>query len=300
VRLLLGLAALLLLAGCGAVTNGSAPAVQPSVLQGPAPPIVPVDEPPPPVVQQMLDDDFGLGGAATSYGVDSASSSVIFTWGRGGTTTPTAAQTAEARAQFAKQRQALRPAADSPPRVVARLPLDDGGEMVFVVWHNRDGELCTFTNTSEAKGGGGGSMGNTCGGIAAQPCAAICLSSGGTGAIDVEHWTLSGTVASDADAIDVTNAVGTTTEYPLTGPVVDGDRRVVMLDLGAQNWRKLVLVRDGNPVADTAMPAAEVSSETCMQTVGPAPPPPQTSQSPAVKAWNAAYEACLEASGTTP
>jgi hypothetical protein len=106
---------------------------------------------------------------------------------------------------------------------------------------------------------------------------------------------LGGTVDASADALDVTTAEGSTVEYPLTGPVLDGDRRVFLLALGDQDWRTLVLLRNGQVVDRTAQPAIVVASENCETTVGPAPVPPQS-----LDAWNAAFRACMTASGTTP
>ena len=118
---------------------------------------------------------------------------------------------------------------------------------------------------------------------------------------------LSGTVPADADALDVTTADGATTEYPLTGPVLDGDRRVFLLDLGAQDWRKLGLVRGGQRrrrdddaggdrgrrgLQRQGRPDADAA--TISVTPGP------LEQTAAMRAWNAAFQACLAASGAFP
>ena len=151
------------------------------------------------------------------------------------------------QAQFEAQRAALRPAAGSPPRVVARLPLADGGDAVLVAWLNTDGVVCTDTDVQERQGSGGGGPGSSCvpAELAASPlvhCTQICLTSNGSGSDPARPvWVLSGTVAADADALDVTTADGATAEYPLTGPVLDGgDRRAFLLELGTSDWRKLV------------------------------------------------------------
>ena len=256
-----------------------------------------------------LPADFGKQGAA-------GSSIVTFLWavgtqGPGGTTststTPTPAQIAEARRQFDVHREKLEPAPGSSPRAVARLPLADGGDTLFVAWHNRDGLLCTYTNTVDAGGGGGGGAAGPCeGDDQGTQCAAVCLSSSGTGSASAERWVLTGTVPADADALDVTTADGATTEYPLTGPVLDGDRRVFLLELGAHDWRKLGLVRGGQVVDETTMPAASAAAEDCNGKVGPMQWPtvsatgPAVEESDAMKAWNAAFQACLAASGAFP
>ena len=323
-RLLLGLAFVVVLAGCGAETGGpGAPGGQsaPAVPVAPAPPIVPLDEAPPAEVTRMLDEelaplpvDFGNGGTVSG---PSSVTTVLFTWGAdtqvsGGTTsttiTPTSAQIAELRRQINVHREALEPASDSAPRAVARLPLADGGETLFVAWHNRHGLLCTYTNTTDAGGSGGGGAGGPCeGDEPARQCAAVCLASNGTGTASTERWVLTGTVAADADALDVTTADGATTEYPLTGPLLDGDRRVFLLELGVHDWRKLALVRGGRVVDETTMRAAAAAAEDCSGKIGPMPMPPTGSamagpveQTSAMKAYNAAIQACLAASGAYP
>ena len=287
------------------MTSGAGKPAAAGAPAAPAPPIVPVDEPPPAEVERVLQEEFAPPSA--SSGVDYMQTT--FTWGNGGTTTtsaPTPAQVAEGRAELDAQRRALEPAPDSTPRVVARLPLADGGDALFVVWHNRDGRLCTYTNVTHASGGGGG-MGGLCAESQGTECAQICLASDGSGAVSADDWVVSGTVVADADALDVTTADGSTTEYPLAGPVLDGDRRVFMLDLGSQDWRKLALVRGGGVVAETTMPAASVASEDCERKAGPMPMPPMGSivsapgeQSVAMKAWETSFQACLAASGAFP
>lgn len=207
----------------------------------------------------------------------------------------------------------MRPAAGSPPRVVARLPLADGGDAVLVAWLNNDGVVCTDTEVQVRQGSGGGGPGSSCvpAELGASPlvhCAQICLTANGSGSdLAHERWVLTGTVAADTDALDVTTADGTTAEYPLTGPVVDGgDRRVFMLELGKTDWRKLMLLRAGEIVDQTALPAFAVANEECMAKIGPmpAPPPPQApgpiASTPAMDAWNASLQACMTARGALP
>jgi len=317
-RPLLGLAAVLVLAGCGTVAGGSGePAASSAPLAG-APPIEAVDEAPSPELQRTLDlwfapPQLGTQGSTVTSGTD-----VWFTWGGGSASTtatvPTAADMATIRAQFEAQRAARLPAAGSPPRVVARLPLTDGGNAILVVWRNHDGVLCTDTEVTDRQGSGGGGPGNSCvpsDTAALLHCAEICLTSNGSGS-DVAHevWVLSGTVAAGADALDVTTADGTTAEYPLTGPVLDGggDRRVFMLELGKTDWRKLTLLRGGDIVDQAAMPALSAASEDCMAKVGPIPTPAPTAPpvsgpvapTPETQAWSASFESCMAASGALP
>ncbi len=312
-RLLLGLAFVVVLAGCGAETGGPGVApVRQSVPAAPAPPIVALDEAPPAEVTRMLDEEFaplpvdsGLYGAA-------GPTSVIFMWGvdvqdAGGTSAPTPAQIAEARRQFEAHREALVPAPGSRPRAVARLPLADGGDTLFIVWHNRDGLLCTYTSTSDAGGTSGGAGAvrarATARGRSAQPSASLRAAR----AARRRSAGSSPERSRPTRALDVTTSDGPTTEYPLTGPVLDGDRRVFLLELGAHDWRKLTLVRGGQLVDETTMPAGAAAAEDCNHKVGPMPMPPAISvtpgpgeQSPAMQAWESSFQACLTASGAFP
>ena len=315
-RLLAGLIAVLAVAGCGSVAGRTGAPAAPSAPLAAAPPIQAVDEAPSEELQRSLDLEF----APPALGPQSSSTMtvVLFAWGGGSSppnTVPTAAETATIRAQFEGQRAALLPAAGSPPRVVARLPLADGGEALLVAWQNRDGVLCTDTEVADGQGSDGGGPGSSCvpAELAASPllhCAQICLTSNGSGSNLVdERWVLSGTVAADADAIDVTTADGATAEYPLTGPLLGGgDRRAFLLELGKTDWRKLVLLRAGQVVDQTELPAVAAASEDCMAKIGempaPAPVPPLTSgpipPSPAMDAWNASLQGCMTASGALP
>ncbi|HTO25010.1 MAG TPA: hypothetical protein VMJ49_03850 [Gaiellaceae bacterium] len=292
-RLLLGLAAVFVLAGCGAATNGSGKPAASSVPGAPAPPIVPLDEAPPAEVGRMIDAlTTPLPSGGSNSGVDSVT--FTFTWGPGGTsTTQSSQQTADALAKIDAERAATAPAPGSSPRAVARLPLADGGDALFVTWHHRAGALCSTTWISHENGGGGGSG---CDDASLPSCTAICLESSGGGPDESDMVRLlSGTVAADADTIDVTTADGTTTAYPLTGPLVDGDRRVFMLELGSRDWRTLVLLRNGDAVDRTAMPKGEVAVDECDASV-PSPP----AATPGSTAYTDAMNACLAEHGAGP
>ncbi len=327
-RLLLGLAGVVVLAGCGTVAGRSGAPAAPSAPLAEAPPIQAVDEAPPEQVQRMLDDelqplpaDFGeqVSGTSSSAGTGSFTMVFSYSWGidtlgpdaTASAAKPTAAQIAQIRADFEARRTAIEPAPGSAPRVVARLPLAAGGDALFVAWHNHDGLLCTETQVVAADGGGGGGAGGPCA-LSGQDtsmahCAALCLASDGSGGDAASTtWVLSGTVAAGADALDVTTADGTTAEYPLTGPLLGGgDRRVFMLELGKGDWRKLTLLRGGEVVDQTAMPAFAAASEDCMAKLGPMPPPepavpPVSGPTPEMQAWDASLRSCMAASGAVP
>jgi hypothetical protein len=305
VRRFLGLAGVILIAGCVTAAGQSGAPVTVAA----APPIVALDEAPPGEVQSVLDLTLTAPDVTQSTStstqiltVTSSADSGTDTLGAGGTSTSakaTDAQVAALRAQIEAQHAATEPAADSPARTVASLPLDNGGTAFFTVWHNNAGLLCTETETLGAQGGGGGGgpdgpcLGSLPGGT---DCGALCLGTSGGGDSQADtSWVLSGTVDASADAIDVSTADGATTEYPLTGPVVDGDRRVFLLDLGGQAWRTLVLLRNGRAVDRTDQPATIVALENCESMVGPAPAP-----SHGMDAWNTALQSCLSKSSSTP
>ncbi|HEX7526055.1 MAG TPA: hypothetical protein VF327_07080 [Gaiellaceae bacterium] len=321
-RLLAGLVAVLVLAGCGAMAGRSGAPAAPAGRVAVAPPIQAVDEAPPEQVQRVLDyefaplpADFGETSSSgttvwlTLVGVDSLSA--------GGSsteisTTPTPAQIATFRAELDARRAAIEPAPGSSPRLVARLPLAGGGNAFFVAWHNHEALLCFETQVAyDPNGGGGGGASGPCAATeqSAPHCAALCLTSDGAGSnMADETWVLSGTVAPDADAIDVTTSAGTTAEYPLTGPLIaGGDRRVFMLELGKADWRKLVLLRGGRVVDESTMPAMVAASEDCMGKLGPMPPPKppeapgaQITSPPEMHAWQSSFRQCLTASGAVP
>jgi outer membrane murein-binding lipoprotein Lpp len=326
VRLLLGLAGVVVLAGCGTMAGRSGAPAAPAAPVADAPPIEAVDEAPPPQVQDMLDAefaplpaDFGEQVSGTSSSAGAGSFTMVYSYSSGidtlspdgtasTTTKPTAAQIAQLRSDIEARRTAIEPATGAPPRVVARLPLADGGEVLFLTWHNRGGLLCTTAQIVDAHGGGGGGASGPCAGAGqgGTPCAAICLSSDETGDATAQRWVLTGTVAADADAVDVTTGDGTTLEYPLTGPVVDGDRRVFLLELGAQDWRKLALLQGGQVEAEAVLPAMIVASEDCNVKLGPMPPPTPpaapgpVTPSPAEHAYVQAFQDCMTASGALP
>lgn len=305
----LGLAGVIVIAGCVTAAGQSGAPVSVAA----APPIVALDEAPPPELHGLL--DFGSTSSSvpltqsdsnsstslmftSTSGGGQMSSSGVWAWSKSGPAVLTPAQVAAFQAKIAAEQAAVAPAAGTSPRLVASLPLADDGTAYFVTWHNGDGLLCTETETLYATGGGGGSPAGPCIGPAAvEPvCGAICLNSSGGGDSATEtRWVLGGTVDASADGLDVTTADGSTTEYPLTGPVLDGDRRVFLLDLGDQKWRTLVLLRNGQVVDRTAQPAIVVAAENCDTTIGPTAVPPQS-----MDAWNAAFRSCMSASGTTP
>ena len=295
-RRFLGLAGVIVIAGCVTAAGQSGAPVTVAA----APPIVALDEPPPAGVQDLV--SLTQSSSASSQilvftsGVDSGTDTLS---AGSASTTPTGTQMAAMRTQLQAERAAIEPAADSPPRTIASLSLGNGGTAFFTVWHDNAGLLCSETDTLDAQGsgGGGGTDGPCIGSIpGAAGCTALCLgtSGGGESAADM-GWVLSGTVDAGADALDVTTADGATVEYPLTGPVVDRNRRVFLLDLGGQGWKTLVLLRNGQVIDKTAQPPSILALEQCETSAGPAPAPPQ-----GMGAWKAALQSCLTGSSSTP
>jgi hypothetical protein len=136
-----------------------------------------------------------------------------------------------------------------------------------------------------------------------SPCDVICLDSeGGSSGDAAATYVLSGTVPLDAEAIRVTVSGGSRATYPLLGPrVLDTERSVFMLDLGAHDWRKLELIRGGAILATAEMPPFMVAYEDCLSKVGPPPDPPASSDMQAMldamRPYQAALTECIQASG---
>ncbi len=333
-RWLPAFAAVLLLAACGAATPEQAGA--PVVPDAPAPPITAVNEAPPEDVAWFLQAEFGQDSSpddsgSSSFGVSVCEVEVRDISGLGLPATqdaagsscpqPTAEEQARWRAEEQRYEEAIRPAAGSEPRVVAKLRLGAGGDLLFTAWKSSSGALCWETDESGPDGGGGGGPSGPCAQQAASdaypefslslqtgvpPCDVICLDSdGGESGDGADTYLLSGTVPRDAEAIRVTEAGGTTATYPLLGPrVLDTERSVFMLDLGAHDWRKLELIRGGAIVATAEMPTLMAAYEDCAAKIDPPPNPPASADEQAIldamQPYEAALTACLRASGALP
>ena len=329
-RWLLAFAAVFLLAGCGAASPEHAGA--PVVPNVPAPAIVAVNETPPDDVLWFLQDEFGqdpapadpsssnLGGSVCVM-TDTSGSGMTPTLTSDSCTQPTAEEQARYQAEEQRYEQAIRPVPGSEPRVVARLRLGGSDDLLFTAWKSSSGALCWEADESGPDGSGGGGPSGPCvqqaqaeaypelaTGIGADlpPCGVICLgSTGGSSDGGVNTYVLSGTVSRDAEAIRVTVAGGMTATYPLVGPtVLDSDRRVFLLELGVNDWRKLELIRGGAVAATAQMPEFTAAYEDCIDTIGPPTQPPASADAQAMfdamKPYENALMACLRASGAVP
>ena len=139
---------------------------------------------------------------------------------------------------------------------MAELP----GRGALLVWRTRSQRLC-FTTARPSHGGG------TVFGPCVGSCDDICLRSSGAGhSLTSIEFLLAGTVRRDATALRITRSRGAPTEYPLRGPLVPGtSRRIFMLWLGRNDWRRLELLRGGSVVAEQRMPAAMAASSDCQE-----------------------------------
>jgi hypothetical protein len=284
----------LVLCGCGTVGQRNAVRAAPLAELEPAPPIVAVDEPAPDGVLWFLDSNFdsnspSLNEICVQDGADSA--------GHGSTDEcppMTPEQEAQAREQQKEWDDAVRPAPGTAPRTVARLTLSNDATVRFVVWHNAAGELCTDIEEDSPDGsGGGGGPGGPC--IPGHPCGEVCVDSTGSGDLGDLTYYLTGFVPSEADSVRITLKGGTAKMYPLNGPVVDGtDRRVLMVELGRQDWRRIEAFRGDRLVAAQDLPAYLVAYDDCDEQVGPMPTP-TSENDPALEAYNQKLEACLSA-----
>jgi hypothetical protein len=296
-RSLLALAAVVVLAGCGSGTVERAGA--PIVPDRPSPPIVPVDEAPPDDVTWFLQHDFEPP-STTSTGVGVITAELVCTdrsGDRGVCPEPTPEERAQAQQAEEDYLKSIRPAAGSPPRVIAKLALAGGGHELFTAWHDVDGKLCWETDDVRPDGGGGGGPSGPC--TASSKCDAFCLDSSGVATTTYE---LSGTVPTAAAALRVTTADGQVSTYELDGPVVDGDRRVFMLELGPSDWRRLELVRHGAVFDTQTMPETTVAFEECDAEVGSMPQPTSgwTPHTPELDAYSKKLDACLKAKDGWP
>jgi len=329
----LAFAAVLLLAGCGAATAEQVGA--PVVPDAPAPAIVAVNETPPDDVLWYLQFEFGqnlpaadpsgsdIGGSVSICEMTNTSGLEPSPQPPDGQSCrePTAEEQAQSRAEEEHYQQAIRPAAGSEPRVVARLGLGGGDALLFSAWKTGSGALCWQSDESGPEGGGGGGPSGPCEqqadsdaspgftitlGSLLPPCEAICLTSQGSSSDGAaERYLLSGTVADDAEAIRVTVAGGATATYPLIGPtLLDSDRRVFLLELGLRDWRTLELIRGGAVVATAQMPAFMAAYEDCADRIGPPAQPPASADSQAMldamRAYDTKLMACLPSSGALP
>jgi hypothetical protein len=316
--LLLGAA--VLLSGCGAAATRSAPASAPVLADSPAPPIASADAPAPAWVVGYVD---GTLGTSTS-GTDAWTCYMPLATPGSATTRPTppcGPPSAEQKAEVASAQKlflaGVRPVSGSEPRVVATLPLAEGGTASFIAWLGGSGQPCWATEVKVGQGGGGGGPEGPCtlrsadAGVGRPPCDALCLDSSGGGDAGRTIHVLAGTVPASAEALRVTLAGGAQATYPLVGPVFPGsaDRRIFLLDLGAVDWRTLELVDAGAVDRTVRMPAEEVAFEVCSEKVGPMQPvagngfDPQAQQQ-AMQPHADAMNACLhgelpQESGTT-
>ena len=283
--------------GCGTVGTRDAVRAPLTELE-PAPPIVAVDEAPPDDILWFLHMDTsstsdGQGGGIHEYcGTDELDPPAN---SEESCPPMTPEQEAQAREQEKAWVDAVSPAPDSPPRTIAKLSLSDGGSVLLIVWHNAVGELCTDVEEESPDGsGGGGGPGGPC--VPGNPaCGEICVESGGDGNVDETRYTLTGFVPSEADSVRVTLAGGAAKGYPLNGPVVEGTTlRVLMLELGRRDWRRVEVFRGEELLAAQDLPAAMVSFEDCEEKAGPMPMS-SSEDDPALKAYEQTLDECLRA-----
>jgi hypothetical protein len=216
---------------------------------GHAPPVHAVDAPPPDVVAGLLDAELGVvqSGGAITVTLDAAC-----------TPSPcTARDLRRMKAQVAEHRDRIRPAPGTPPRTVAELH----GKDLLIAWRNRASQLCL--EATRVRGGGTPVFGPCVGDDRADPCAALCLVSSSTGDGSSVRYLLAGTVGGDATALRITTARARTT-YTLQGPLLAGtNRRVFMLELGHDDYRKLELLHGARVVDSRSLPVWQAVVEDC-------------------------------------
>lgn len=111
--------------------------------------------------------------------------------------------------------------------------------------------LCTQVDSDY---GGTGRNGSCAGGSSAWED--LCVDSYWE-QVDQEHelYVLAGLVPGSADSIRVTLTGDMARMFPLTGPVVSGTAwRVLMLELGPCDWRKVEVFHDDQAIASRELP----------------------------------------------
>jgi hypothetical protein len=218
---------------------------------------------------------------------------------------PSAEEIAKMQAQLEQYVAAIRPAPGTDPQVTAKLELGQDEELLFTTWTASSGAACWAVNQVGSDEGGGESGPTGPCAVAASrvafprkdaaSCAALCLQS-----MSLDHgFALEGTVPADAEALRVTTADGSTATYPLVGPrLSDAGLRVFMVDLGAHDWRKAELIRNGAVSATASMPPTQAAYEDCAAQLAPPPTPEATNADiqallTAMKPYNDALSGCI-------
>lgn len=170
-------------------------------------------------------------------------------------------QLEQAEKDYATWLEEMAPAPGTEPRVVAELDLAGQAKAEVVAWHAAgDGKLCTIARVIPGLDYLDAQLVGECG-LPYTQCSEACVS---TLAVDARHSVLAGTLPASADAVRVTIA-GRETIHPLSGPVIDGSgRRVFMLDLGTEVWRRLEVFADGRLVDTVELSADEVTMWECL------------------------------------
>jgi hypothetical protein len=180
---------------------------------------------------------------------------------------PTSTSTCEATREGAAAARAwskvVQPAPSSLPRTIARLALLGGGSADLVAWRNAAGDVCLVTEVRTASGSTSSSGPNgPCTGAndPASECPDLCLETAG----DSAHYVLSGVVTSRARIAKIVDSTGSVRQYVLNGPLAGSNLRVVMIELGSREWRRIVLLRGERLVAAYAKPSEEARIEDCL------------------------------------
>jgi hypothetical protein len=154
------------LSGCGrAIPAGSGAPVVPDA---PAPPIVAVDESPPEDVAWLLALALGesqpmdadeVQGFVDVVCEQQTAGAIGTQMGYSPCPQPTAEEQASMLDQQRRFEEALRPAPQTEPRVIAKLPVGAESRLLFTAWTTASGALCWETDEVAPDGGGGGGGG---------------------------------------------------------------------------------------------------------------------------------------------
>lgn len=258
------LASLLTLTACGMAEGERA---QPAGFLEPAPAIESIDEPAPDWPPAEREEQ----GASSFVALDQETETRLLCRGaEPDECKPTSEELAAFRQKVQEQYEGMRPADGAKPRAIARLMSDDErtrSTARFIAWRAASDELCMQVELGDPGESHSGAFGPFGPCVPWWPCSQICLdrisNTVGNGVISV----LGGTVPAEGDELRVVFLDGTTSRYPLSGPLVPGfdDARVFMLDLGDRLHQRLELLEDGKVRASLDVPRREIESQLCFR-----------------------------------
>lgn len=260
------LTSLLTLTACG---MGEDERAQPAGSLEPAPPIESIDEPAP----DWPPADREEQGVASIVVLDQETETRLMCPGvEPDECKPTSEELAAFRQKVQEQHVSMRPADGTKPRAIARLMSAEEGTRstaTFIAWRSANDKLCMQVELGDAGKSQPGAFGPYGPCVPWWPCGQICLEriSNTAGPGEDVVSVLGGTVPAEGNELRVVFLGGTSSRYPLRGPLVPGfdDARVFLLDLGERLVQRLELLEDGKLRASLDVPRQEIESQLCLR-----------------------------------